>query len=73
MHPADNSFTAPHYTIVGLLAFLIVLMLIMMAIVVCYFKRRVAGKSIAIDCFFLFCFVRPPQVLSIDIIDSILE
>lgn len=43
VHPTDNSFTTPHYTIVGLLAFLIVLMLIMMVIVLCYFKRRVAA------------------------------
>lgn len=42
-HPAETSFSTPHYTIIGLLAFLIVMMLIMMIVVICYFKRRVTA------------------------------
>lgn len=40
-HPTEANFAAPHFTIIGLLAFLIVFLVIMMIAVVCFFKRRV--------------------------------
>lgn len=42
-HSVETEFSAPHFTIIGLLTFLIVMMMIMMTVVVCYFKRRVTA------------------------------